>query len=74
MAICGLIPLPQLDGLAIIFASRVWYGVAVVASLLTPFLLLSHRINLVPQKFGLITGIVLGVIGGAIYLLVQSEK
>ncbi len=73
-AITSLIPIPQLDGLNIIWGTRFHYGLALFASLLAPLLLLSHKINLVPLKTGLILAIILGLIGGIIYILLMSEK
>jgi hypothetical protein len=74
MAASALIPIPQLDGLTIIWGSKLYYIIGITLSLLSPLLLLSYKINLVPQKVGLITAIVIGSISGIIYMLVMSEK
>ncbi len=74
MAVCALIPIPQLDGLTIIWGSKLYYIIGIVASILAPLLLVSYKINLVPQKVGLITAIIVGSVAGVIYMLVMSEK
>ena len=68
MAICALLPLPQLDGLNIFFGSRIMYVIAVFSVLLTAVLLLTKT------KVGLITVIVIGTLAGLIYVLRGSEK
>ncbi len=74
MAFCSLIPLPQLDGLHIFFGSRAVYVLGIIFSLLATLLLLGHKVNLLPHKVGLVAAIVIGVVGGIIYILVMSEK
>ena len=68
MAFTSLIPIPQLDGLAIFFGSRGLYVFGVALSALAAVLLFTRT------KIGLIASIVLGVVYGAIYLLIGSEK
>ncbi|HLC88666.1 MAG TPA: hypothetical protein VJG49_01385 [Candidatus Nanoarchaeia archaeon] len=68
MAGCGLIPLPKLDGLMILFSSRIIYS-------LTFFTVLLAAVSLATgTKIGLIITIVVGGLAGAIALLVGSEK
>ena len=74
MAVTALIPLPQLDGLAIIWGSKLYYVIGIVLAVVSPLLLLSYKINLVPQKVGLIIAIIIGSIFGLIYTLIMSEK
>lgn len=68
MAFFSLLPLPQLDGLAIFFGSRVLYGVAIGVVLLTGVLLLTGT------TAGLITAVVLASGAGIFFLLTRSGK
>ena len=68
MAFTSLIPIPQLDGLAIFFGSRGLYVFGVALSGLAAVLLLTKT------KLGLIAAIVIAVVYGAIFLLIGSEK
>lgn len=68
MAICMLLPLPQLDGLNIFFGSRFMYLGIILATILAAVLLLSRTV------LGWIIAIILGLIAGGIYLLISSEK
>ncbi len=68
MAACGMIPLPQLDGLNIFFGSRILYVFGWVLVILGAALLLSRT------GLGLVIAVVLGVVYGGVYLLIGSEK
>ncbi|MFA6461408.1 MAG: hypothetical protein WCV90_04010 [Candidatus Woesearchaeota archaeon] len=68
MAWCSLIPLPQLDGLNIFFGSRILYYIALFITLLGTVLLLTKT------TWGLILAIVIGLIAGAVYALIGSER
>ncbi|MBU0460108.1 MAG: hypothetical protein KKH52_02320 [Nanoarchaeota archaeon] len=68
MAVCALIPLPQLDGLNIFFGSRVTYVIAIFTVLLGAVLLLTGT------KIGLILAIILSGGAGVTKLLIGSEK
>lgn len=74
MAFCALIPLPQLDGLSIFFGSRTIYMMGVIFSVLATILLLGYKISLISQKVGIIIAVIIGTIGGIIYIMVMSEK
>lgn len=68
MAWCSILPLPQLDGLSIYFASRGLYYITALVVLLASVLLLTQT------TAGLIIAIVLGLAGTLIYVLISSEK
>ncbi len=68
MAWCALIPLPQLDGLNIFFASYKLYLLAIVVAALSTALLLLQA------KWSLILAVVGAVIYATIYLIIGSEK
>ena len=66
-AICSVLPIPGLDGLNIFFGSRGMYLVSVVIVLLSTLLLLWGG------GWGLLLGIILGLIAGGIAILWGSE-
>ncbi|MBI4983389.1 hypothetical protein HZC32_01995 [Candidatus Woesearchaeota archaeon] len=68
MAWCSLLPLPQLDGMNIFFASRGLYYLSIFTVALGSILLLSGT------KIGLIVAIIIGLIAGGVYILIGSEK
>lgn len=68
MAFASLLPLPQLDGLSIFFASRKLYILAWVVAVFVALLLITQ------SKAGLIVAIVFGLVYGLIYILIGSEK
>ena len=68
MALCSLLPLPQLDGLNIFFGSRNLYYWSLFIVLITSVLLLTKT------KIGLIAVIVGGASIGIFYNLTRSEK
>ena len=68
MAFFSLLPIPQLDGLAIFFGSRVLYGVALGMVLLAGVLLLTGT------TLGLILAVVLASGAGIFLLLTRSGK
>ncbi len=68
MAFTSLLPLPQLDGLAIFFASRKFYVVAWIITAFFSMLLLTGT------KLGLILAIIVGLAYALIYILIGSEK
>ncbi len=68
MAGCNLIPLPKLDGLMILFSSRVFYFLTAFGVLLAAVLLATGT------KIGLIIAIVIGGLAGTFFLLIGSEK
>ncbi|MBU0470712.1 MAG: hypothetical protein KKA62_02065 [Nanoarchaeota archaeon] len=67
MALCSLIPLPQLDGLQIYFGSRALYFIILFSVALTTVLLLTKT------KIGLIIAVVLGALVGILAILISSE-
>ena len=68
MALCSLLPFPQLDGLNIFFGARWLYYLGIVLVLLAAVLLLTKTL------FGILFAIVAGVVYGGIVLLIGSEK
>ena len=73
MAGCSLIPLPKLDGLMILFSSRVIYCLTAFTVLLA-WALLWVLLKLTGTKIGIIIAIVIGGLAGTVALLVGSEK
>lgn len=68
-ALCSVLPLPSLEGLAIFFGSRGIYYVTVVVAVVGALLLLWGG------GWGLLIGIILGlIVGGYSWLAVSSEK
>ena len=67
MAICALIPIPQLEGLSIYMARRGLYYIAVASVILAAILLLSKT------TIGLIVAIVIALIYGMIHKLIRSD-
>jgi len=63
MALCALIPLPQLEGLQIYFGSRLQYSLGIIAAFLAGILLITKT------TWGLIITIVVGACIGIIFLL-----
>lgn len=68
MAFTALIPLPQLDGLNIFYASRKLWLAAFLVTLFVTILLLSKT------TIGLIIGWGFGLLYAAVYILIGSEK
>jgi Zn-dependent protease len=68
MAWCSLIPLPQLDGLNIFFASVKLYVLGIVVAGVSTFLLLLQ------VKWSLILALVAALIYAGVYLVIGSEK
>ncbi|MEK6950536.1 MAG: hypothetical protein AABX13_02325 [Nanoarchaeota archaeon] len=68
MAFTSLIPLPQLDGLNIFYASRKLWVAAIIITLFVTILLLSKTAT------GLIIGWVFGLLYALVYILIGSEK
>ena len=68
MALCALLPLPQLEGLQIYFGSRGQYFSGVVATLLAATLLLTKT------TAGLLITIILGSLIGIVFLLKRSGQ
>ncbi len=68
MAFCSLIPLPQLDGLAIFWGSRPLYFAAILLTSIISVLLLTQTL------IGLIISFATGIIAGSWYLLISSNK
>ena len=68
LPLCGLIPIPQQEGLNIIFAARWLYLAAFILILLAAVLLLTHTFG------GLIFAVVFATVFGLIYILIGSEK
>lgn len=67
MALCALVPLPQLEGLQIYFGSRIKYFVGIFAVLLTSLLLMTKT------TVGLITTIVVGATMAIIFILKSGD-
>ena len=67
MAFCSLLPLPQLDGLAIFFGRRGLYYLLLLAALLGAVLLLTHT------KIGLIASVVIATVIAFIYIMTSSN-
>ncbi len=68
MAFCSLLPIPQLDGLAIFFGSRMLYAIAIFTVVLGTVLLLTKT------KIGLIIAIGIGSLAAIVYTITGSEK
>jgi hypothetical protein len=66
-AICSVLPLPKLEGLSIFFGSRGIYFISVAVVLIVTLLLL------LGGGWGLLLGIILGLIAGGIAILYGSE-
>lgn len=67
MALCALLPLPQLEGLQIYFGSRLQYSLGLAATFLAGLLLLTRT------RIGLIMVIVVGTATGIIFLLKRGD-
>lgn len=67
-AVFALLPFPQLEGLSIFFGARFLYVVALIV------VLISGTLLLIGTWWSLLIGIVGGIIAGAIYTIIGSEK
>ncbi|MBR9683656.1 hypothetical protein GOV03_03900 [Candidatus Woesearchaeota archaeon] len=67
LAICLVLPLPRMEGLRLFFSSRGLYFVSVVIVVLSTLLLLFGG------GWGLLLGIIIGLVAGAIAILYGSE-
>jgi len=68
MAVCSLLPAPQMDGLNMFFGSRTLYYVGVVLTILAAILLLTKTF------FGLIVAIVIAVLYGGVAFLIWPMR
>lgn len=68
MAICALLPLPWLDGLSLFFGSRATYGIMWFTVLLAAALLLTQT------KIGLIIALIIGLVAGAVNILISPGR
>ncbi len=66
-AACALLPVPQMEGLPIFFAHRGLFVVGIFLVILAAILLLTNTL------FGLLLTIILGIVYGAVTLLIGSE-
>ena len=68
MAFTSLLPLPQLDGLAIFFGGRILYIMAIVLTMVAAILIITQT------AVGLIIAATIGLLYALFYIVISSEK